>query len=260
MAAVDLTGTANTVVVPAERQKLRCPISAALPPVHILQALDPSFCGELGSEMQIRNHRHRITHNPAVTAQEPSCAASGSECLASLLQTEDHISRGLRGRQEFVDAGIASRTALMQGDVLGPGTSVVSLEGQKAHASSGGSNTEAAPANLSRHHCYMHQLMLSTRHDQSQRGPTAERAWHKSLEDMSERAHCAASEQLPWTHKYAPVNAHQVLANADASRELLMWLKQVEPIEAALTSLRSGHMYALHHSLVELHRCTVFSC
>eukprot|EP00892_Ulva_mutabilis_P003588 jgi/Ulvmu1/1600/UM111_0028.1 len=235
---VDLTNSVSKVVVPSDRQKLRCQISRALPPVHILQGLDIACCANSGPKMQIRKGSNTVHNNQA---QSHTPIVSG--CLGPLLQIEDQDALNSLSRSELVAAGIASTATLIQCDKALPGKGADTNQGQRGHAVGAcvDEQPQSAVPDSPQFYSYIHRLMQSLHHDRSSSCPAEDCIWGEHLDDLRERAQCAASE-LPWTHKYAPVAARRVLANADAAQELLMWLKQVEPIEAALTSMRSGQM------------------
>lgn len=233
---VDLTTT-----VPPERAQLRCPITSALAPVHILQGSDSIKPSKFCPTLSVSNGR---TSSPC--QQAASSIHSESRFLGSLLQREDQTALENLRRQEIVDAGIASRSYHRHSEMLLPGEQPPTTVFRQHREAVAGNDLQTDPADMKslRFCSYMHQLMKCMHGDRSQCGPAAEQRWSEQLEDMQARGRRLASQQLPWAHKYAPVESSRVLENEDASQELLMWLKQVEPMDAVLTSMRSGQLYA----------------
>lgn len=229
--AIDLATPGKKASVPVSACKPKCAITSALPPVHILQKED-SYIDALSRET---NCARKISHQWGDTNQRPHFDSTASELLGSFLQREDHSLLTVMKEQEVVEAGISAELCQI---LSHHGPDKPSHVPHDVHIQGQGPRDQGCTRQI----VYMNDVMQSLQHEGQFEQRQSDNRWADDLRDLQDRAHRAVHE-LPWVHKYAPAIADQVVANAAASKELLTWLKQVEPIEAALTSMRSGQLY-----------------
>lgn len=230
--AIDLTAPSIKAAMSATCCKMLCPIGSALPPVHILpnlgSALLPTSSKRLGSRI--------ISHQRRDSLQACHSNSAMLPFLGDLLQQEDHVSAAFADKQEAIDSAISDRLVQF---LRHPTTEKSDGVPDCVDVPGKGLETPAQTKAIS----YLHDVIYSSQNTSPRRSDSSR--WIEHLEELHERARRAAHEQLPWVSKYAPAVADRVVANTAASKELLAWLKQVEPIEAALTSMRSGQMCVL---------------